>query len=756
MEANIHDGQSRDVFYAENLQGEITQRDTGTSTGLGHHSNIVGPHARYYYFGGIRMGDVSNDGTSDVNYVTSITDHTLKPGNGLFQNGGTTETKYADFDASYEPINGLTYEDAPGSYTVQGGDTLQSIAQQIWGDSNFWYLLADANGLDLGDNLVAGQTLIVPNKVANNQNNNDTYRVYDPNDAIGNVSPTTPPKPSPHHGPACGVFGEILLAIVAVVVSVVTYGALTGPATTLLGSIEAGAIAGAAGSVASQTLGVITGIQKSFNWGAVALSAIGGAVGAGVGPSGANLFGSMSSSIGVDGVAALQGITSNVITQGIGVATGLQKSFDWAGVAAAGLSAGVIKEVGTDLGFNPGGTDSMNLAKGAVAGMAGLIVSAATRTLINGSDFGDNILKGLPDVIGQTIGSALEGQVNQQQLRQSAGSQIKLSQIDIPYQIPNVSFDDTPTAAESLGLDISDDAAPAAPPPPLPSAAQHVADAQADQQYKMIQMSLASVANGPLPPIPTLQGTALTAALTNVTQPTFGGYSVQPSDSSDPNDAVTLQIGVLNGGDPQAIVTQLSQLPRNALLGIQSDGIQFVAVQNSVVEYIPGLSGTLARAHDDGSMDASLDGTWDRTAGTYDYLTKAVVIATSGTYGTGSADELLHELGHAIDYAWYASHGTMASKSSAFSAAYNNAAPFDPLSSGDAYYTQAHNPDGYLSEAFAESFAETYTKNVGSGTTLTSNNDADFLPVVTAGSAGLAPLGSSRQSLVNYWLGWHW
>jgi hypothetical protein len=411
MEANIHDGQSRDVFYAENLQGEITQRDTGTSTGLGHHSNIVGPHARYYYFGGIRMGDVSNDGTSDVNYVTSITDHTLKPGNGLFQNGGTTETKYADFDASYEPINGLTYEDAPGSYTVQGGDTLQSIAQQIWGDSNFWYLLADANGLDLGDNLVAGQTLIVPNKVANNQNNNDTYRVYDPNDAIGNVSPTTPPKPSPHHGPACGVFGEILLAIVAVVVSVVTYGALTGPATTLLGSIEAGAIAGAAGSVASQTLGVITGIQKSFNWGAVALSAIGGAVGAGVGPSGANLFGSMSSSIGVDGVAALQGITSNVITQGIGVATGLQKSFDWAGVAAAGLSAGVIKEVGTDLGFNPGGTDSMNLAKGAVAGMAGLIVSAATRTLINGSDFGDNILKGLPDVIGQTIGSAMAGQV---------------------------------------------------------------------------------------------------------------------------------------------------------------------------------------------------------------------------------------------------------------------------------------------------------------------------------------------------------
>jgi len=30
------------------------------------------------------------------------------------------------------------------------GDTLQSIAQMLWGDSSLWYVLADANGLSAG------------------------------------------------------------------------------------------------------------------------------------------------------------------------------------------------------------------------------------------------------------------------------------------------------------------------------------------------------------------------------------------------------------------------------------------------------------------------------------------------------------------------------------------------------------------------------------------------------------------------------
>ena len=50
-EANIHDGQERDIYYKENIDGRIVQRDTVT--------NSNAPHARYYYHGDIQVGDVS-------------------------------------------------------------------------------------------------------------------------------------------------------------------------------------------------------------------------------------------------------------------------------------------------------------------------------------------------------------------------------------------------------------------------------------------------------------------------------------------------------------------------------------------------------------------------------------------------------------------------------------------------------------------------------------------------------------------------
>ncbi len=106
---------------------------------------------------------------------------------------------------------------------MQSGDTLQSIAYQLWGDSSYWYLIAEANGLTSASTLVAGQTLIIPNSIHNAHNNADTYRVYDPNEATGSTSPTTP-KPKKHHG-GCGGIGMIIMIVVAIAVSIVTAGA---------------------------------------------------------------------------------------------------------------------------------------------------------------------------------------------------------------------------------------------------------------------------------------------------------------------------------------------------------------------------------------------------------------------------------------------------------------------------------------------------------------------------------------------------
>ncbi len=57
------------------------------------------------------------------NLVTSIARHTAVPGNGFFTNGSATATSHADFDASYQPINGLDGQDTASRYTVQDGDT---------------------------------------------------------------------------------------------------------------------------------------------------------------------------------------------------------------------------------------------------------------------------------------------------------------------------------------------------------------------------------------------------------------------------------------------------------------------------------------------------------------------------------------------------------------------------------------------------------------------------------------------------------
>lgn len=85
--------------------------------------------------------------------------------------------------------------------------------------------------------------------------------------------------------------GQILVLIVAIVVTVLTYGAATAALGTSLGAtITAGAVAGAAGAIASQAVAIGIGLQDDFKWKGIALAAIGGAIGGGL--SEFNAFGS--------------------------------------------------------------------------------------------------------------------------------------------------------------------------------------------------------------------------------------------------------------------------------------------------------------------------------------------------------------------------------------------------------------------------------------------------------------------------------
>jgi hypothetical protein len=90
------------------------------------------------------------------------------------------------------------------------------------------------------------------------------------------------------------------------------------------------------------------------------------------------------------------------------VITGLQDKFSWAGVAAAGVGAGVGRFVaGTKLAGAIGARSS--IAGDIFISGADAIGNAATRSLLEGSDFGDNIAAALPDVIGGAIGRWIGG-----------------------------------------------------------------------------------------------------------------------------------------------------------------------------------------------------------------------------------------------------------------------------------------------------------------------------------------------------------
>ena len=106
--------------------------------------------------------------------------------------------------------------------------------------------------------------------------------------------------------------------------------------------------------------------------------------------------------------ARLRGLTGGLVSQGVEVATGLQSKFNWGDVAGGAVGAGVQEALLQEANGGRRGLRARfrnaDITK-AVSGVAGAIANAATRTLVNGTDFGDNLVATLPDAIGQTVGN---------------------------------------------------------------------------------------------------------------------------------------------------------------------------------------------------------------------------------------------------------------------------------------------------------------------------------------------------------------
>ena len=193
------------------MAGQVLRRDEADA------KNIGDPHEIWYRFDGREVGFTGNNGTMDVDYATSIEKRSVQPyRNGPFRFDGEHAIVHADFAQSLTPYNSFGQGAAGGSHTVRAGDTLQSIARQLWGDSSLWYKLAEANGMSAGAALAEGQSLTIPSGVARSGHSASTFQPYDPSEVIGDVSPT---DPKPQKNNRCGMMGSVLIAVVAAAVA---------------------------------------------------------------------------------------------------------------------------------------------------------------------------------------------------------------------------------------------------------------------------------------------------------------------------------------------------------------------------------------------------------------------------------------------------------------------------------------------------------------------------------------------------------
>lgn len=429
IQANVGDYYSQTVKFTNDENGQIIRRDEtsiANSTGA--------PHEVWYRFGGRQLGYVGNNGTADVSTEKSIAERTAAQSSappGVFRNGATVGSSYADFAQNYDPLNSYSQGAGGGSYTVNKGDTLQSIAQSVYGDANLWYKIAQLNGISGNVPLSEGQRINLPTGVVRSAHNSGTVSPYNPGEAIGDLTPTTtaPPK----KGKKCGGFGAILLAVVAIAVATIVTagvasvltgatfkaslgavfsGSLAGFGTsstvlTTVGAIGAAATGAAASSIVTQGIRIAAGIQEKFSFKQVALAGIGSVVSGGV----TSIFGKAGNALG----AAARAAGGSAVTQGIGVATGLQDKFNWAGVAAAGVGAGAAHAasglagsaghgVAGALGLKGGAylRVSAGISK-ALSGAAGAIANAATRSAIEGASFGANVVAAIPDVVANSL-----------------------------------------------------------------------------------------------------------------------------------------------------------------------------------------------------------------------------------------------------------------------------------------------------------------------------------------------------------------
>lgn len=183
-------------------------------------------------------------------------------------------------------------------------------------------------------------------------------------------------------------------------------GSVTGGTLGAASGVVAAGIGGAAGALASQGVMIAGGEQRGLNFASITLGALAASVTAGI---------AAAAGAPANGWSAVaQGAVRSVATQGIGVVTGLQDRFDWKGVAASaiasGASYGATQAIGQwQYGDAWEGMSSAALRadpfNSAVRGIGAGLVAGTASTMMRGGSLGRNIGAIAADAVASTVGN---------------------------------------------------------------------------------------------------------------------------------------------------------------------------------------------------------------------------------------------------------------------------------------------------------------------------------------------------------------
>jgi hypothetical protein len=160
-------------------------------------------------------------------------------------------------------------------------------------------------------------------------------------------------------------------------------------------------------------------------------------------------------------------------------------------------------------------------------------------------------------------------------------------------------------------------------------------------------------------------------------------------------ESITQAGGHGAAGDVKVVVDEMIKIPRGGLEALKKKGTKVIACHDSVTDVMTELKGVQPRGWPSGM-------TWDSVPGLYDPSGNRVIIATKDGkvpptgQGHGSANLVIHEVGHAIDAA-----GGNISSSEAFKKAREK-----DVGNLTAYEKQTGTAG--LEESYAESMARYY------------------------------------------------